>query len=177
MGSALENGRGFPMGAGWQRRISLGTLMVRHLLPLWHSKYPQDQGPEKMLLLAEQVRDGKQDRDAASEESDTYWSVLSDLGTIEDDTESAETLPFLVGCAAARVVRTACVESQMVLPFDPTELDTDRDVWMWDESYIGARASAGGSVWVASSSPVRRREFWQWWLEQAVPQTYHSVSD
>jgi len=69
----------------------------------------------------------------------------------------------------------------MVLFLDPegdrSDLDTDRDAWSWDESYLASMACAGGSAWAVSSSLEKRREFWQWYLEQAVPIAYNSVLD
>jgi hypothetical protein len=176
MGDPQENEKGYPIGAGWQRRVKMGILTVQHLLSIWQEQYPQDEGPQRMLLLAEQVVEDKINHDAAGSESDNYWTLLSDLGVIEDDSKPAEVLPFLVGMAAARVVRTARLDYQMVLFNDPNELDTERDAWMWDESYLGAMAYAGGAVWVTGSSSERRREFWQWWLDQAVPSAYEAVS-
>lgn len=175
MGVSQEDENGHPVGPGWSRRVRLGILTVQHLLPMWQEQYPQDQGPQQMLLLAEQVVGGKADRDAAGSESDNYWALLSDLGVMEDNSEPAEVLPFLVGMAAARVVRTARLDYQMVLYQNQNETDRDRDAWAWDESYLGAMAYAGGPTWVTSSSPERRREFWQWWLDQGLPQAYQSV--
>ena len=101
-----------------------------------------------MLLLAEQVMDGrinsKAERAAASSESDDYWAAVSDLGVTNEGGAPLEVLPFCVGAAAARTVRTALVDYQMVLFLDPdgnkTDLDTDRDAWSWDESYLASMA-------------------------------------
>lgn len=184
MGAPQKGVDGNPTGPGWRRRVRLGLLTVQHLLPLWQTEYSQDQGPQRMLLLAEQVVSGrinsKTERAAASSESDDYWAAVSDLGVTEEGSTPLDVLPFCVGAAAARVVRTALTDYQIALFLDPdgdkTETDTDRDAWSWDESYLASMACAGGSAWAVSSSPQRRREFWRWWLTEAVPQAYQSVS-
>jgi len=99
MGSPQKGADGNPTGPGWRRRVRLGILMVQHLLPLWQAEYPQDQGPQRMLLLAEQVVDGRINSKvgyaAASSESDDYWAAVSDLGVTEEGQCAAGRAAFL----------------------------------------------------------------------------------
>jgi hypothetical protein len=44
-----------------------------------------------------------------------------------------------------------------------------------DGSYMASVALAGGSPWTPGSDPARRREFWQWWLREAVPAAWRAA--
>ena len=165
---------GVPIGPGWRRRTHLGVITVRHLLPIWRLAYPTDPGPERMLDLASRVLQGQADRAAAGAESNEYWNRLAESGEEWGGGEAPAVEPIAVGMAAARVVQTARLDYDL-LPVDPDETDRDRDPDTWDESCLGALAYAGGGAWQAKSSPARRREYWQWFLDQAVPAAYEFV--
>ncbi len=195
LGAPQEDEQGNPTGAGWRRRVRLSILTVQHLLPVWQQEHGDDPGPQNMLDLAEQVVKGQADRDAARSTSDDYWTMLSDFGFPEKKNEPPQVLPVCVGVAACRVVRTACVDYQMLLrqaeeqkrsqaeaeegdvEGDKEIEDGDRDAWGWDESFFAAMACSGGTPWTPGSSTENRRAFWQWYLDQAVPEAYASVTE
>ena len=175
MGPRQEAEDGGPTGLGWRRRTWLGFLTIRHLLPVWRLAYPADTGPERMLSLAERVLQGRADRQAAGAESNGYWDGLANSGEEWGDDQAPPVEPIAVGMAAARVVQTARLDYDLT-PGDPSETDQDRDPFTWDESYLGSIAYAGGGTWQTKSSPARRREYWQWWLNQAVPEAYQAIT-
>jgi len=46
-----------------------------------------------------------------------------------------------------------------------------------DSSFFAAAAYAGGAVWDSDSDSLKRREFWEWWLNEAVPMAWDSEPD
>ncbi|WP_127082901.1 Imm5 family immunity protein [Dulcicalothrix desertica] len=49
-----------------------------------------------------------------------------------------------------------------------------------DSSFFAACAYADGAVWKTVSgeqNPIKRLEFWNWWLTQAVPAAWSAVED
>ena len=54
--------------------------------------------------------------------------------------------------------------------------DADIDPDDMDASFFAASVYANGAVWNLESGPLLRREFWEWWLKQAVPLSWNSIS-
>jgi hypothetical protein len=82
-----------------------------------------------------------------------------------------------VGFAAANTVTTALNDERFhPLNIEDHLLDDDLDPYQWDASFYAAGAYAGGFTWEEGSSVVRRREFWEWYLDEAVPLAWNSVS-
>ena len=44
----------------------------------------------------------------------------------------------------------------------------------WDASLYASAAYAGGFAWEEQSDKLRRREFWQWYLSEAVPSAWEA---
>lgn len=171
MGPALRDENDRPHGAGHRRRTSLAVLCVRHVLPLWEAAYPDNDGPQRMLALAEQVLSGAAPPDAADRSRGQFWTDVESL-VYEDQLF----VPSYVGYAAVDAVTTAQVDEE-VEGFDEGELDENLDADQWDASFFASLAFASGAPGEQGSDPARRREFWRWYLREAVPAAYTTAPD
>jgi hypothetical protein len=52
-----------------------------------------------------------------------------------------------------------------------TNLDDDYDPFSWDTSYYTAIAYSGSDPW-DNADIEKRREFWMWYINEAVPKVY-----
>lgn len=171
LGPALRDENGRPHGAGHRRRTSLAVLCVRHVLPLWEAAYPNNDGPQRMLALAEQVLSGAAPPDASDRSRGQFWTEMDDL-VYRDQLF----IPAPVGYAAVNAVTTAQVDEE-VEGFDEGELDENLDAYQLDASYLASLAFASGAPGEQGSDPARRREFWRWYLREAVPAAYTTAPD
>ncbi|MFP2896018.1 Imm5 family immunity protein [Corallococcus sp. 4LFB] len=160
-------------GPGCLRRAALALAAARHVLPLWELQYPQDRTPHRALDLAEEVRVGRLDKGEAQARWQQAWDHMVELSYSDVDDQSGAAAGF----SAAQALRT-CLEDE-VLPqseVDEGLRDNQIDAEDMDASMFAAAAYAGGPSWDASSDPARRRQFWEWWLSDAVPRAYRSVA-
>lgn len=159
---------------GHQRRAFLANLTVRHVLPIWHQTFPQDDRPQHILIEAEQVIAGTINKEVAQKDSERFWQEMQQLGYNDSS------MAFTVGCAAAQALNTA-IEDEI---FDPDGIDynlTDnQDTEGNDASFFAACACANGPIWQiksGKSDSSKRQEFWEWWLMQAVTAAWEAVKE
>ena len=82
--------------------------------------------------------------------------------------------PATVAFAACCALSTAAHDKSYVgLPPDTDDDDLDSDDW--DASFMAAMASAGGEVGDPAASDERRRQFWLWYLRDAVPKAWQAT--
>ena len=160
----LMNGNQAVQGTGLRRRTSLALSCVRRVLPFWEKAWPNDNGPGTLIELIENFFDNKVDRRVLYSEQLALWARVDNLAYERDVVE------LMVGCAACGAASTALVDEV----FDPDNLelsasDEDRDAYQWDAAYYAAMVLAGGPPRNAESSIERRRQFWEWYLSEAVP--------
>jgi hypothetical protein len=171
MGPSTRVPSGLPDGLGYRRSVALDAITVQHVLPFWKRAYPDDDRPEQMLRLADAVVRRQVDWKVADQ---TKGSFATDL----DDLESDDYVPRYVGDAAVRVVSTAIADGYSDA-IGPDTLDEDLDPFQWDSSYIASLAAADFGAEVPGEderTQERRREFWRWYLDTAVPAAYRAVS-
>lgn len=159
-------------GIGLQRRTTLAILCARHVRPVWEQVWPNDDDPHQMIKTAELYLNQALDFDSVEERKNQYLGKLDNLLS-KGEHEAA----INVGFAAGRAVFTALHDED----FDPHNIDDDLmdedlDVNEWDASFNAAAAYAGGFPWEENSSSTRRREFWEWYLNEAVPLAWTSAS-
>src|SRR2546423_571566 len=53
LGAYRPRGSGAIRGVGLRRRFNLAARCVRHVLPLWKAKLPEDKTPQRLLAGAE----------------------------------------------------------------------------------------------------------------------------
>ena len=169
LGPRLRDDENRPLGAGWRRRTRLAILCVQHSLPLWQSDFPKDDRPEQMLATAEKLLKSEQSSEDALKQQNTFFAELGDVP--DEQLPSACT-----GYASVQAVTVAAVD-QDENNDELDETDQDLDAYIWDSSYYASMAAANGDSSVPDSSISRRRDFWRWWLDQAVPQAYLSMPE
>jgi hypothetical protein len=182
---------------GVQARAWLDIITVRRILPVWQSswrsmeydEYGYNHMPEKMVSLAEALLSSRADRTQAEKVADLARE-MTDL-TAEGKT-SRYYLAWCVFDAALRTLIEALGYDSLegVEITDQTsnaELESYGDAARW-----AAMAAAGGTwklvaeeafpepeivQWDFSSAAVRqrRRDFWEWWLREAVPAAWEAA--
>jgi hypothetical protein len=165
---AIWEALGPPHGDGYRRRVALSQLAVRHVLPLWDAEHPDDDGPHRMLALADRLVRGEADPQAARREQDAFAVEVQDL-------DDEDLRPGYVGDAAVDTVSTARIDYGPE-DFEPDRLDEQLDADQWDASYYAALASAGKGPREpgdTTETQSKRRDFWRWYLTEAVPAAYH----
>ncbi len=175
-GPFLQNDEEQPEGSGYRRRARLSILCVQYVLPVWDAAHLDandlntndidNMSPQQMLEVAEGVLAGQVSQQQARQANQRFSSV------VEGILMSTPTAAY-VGYASISAVAVAVHDYDPEVPLDYDDGDLTPDDW--DDSYYADLAASGGEPGEDNSSNQRRREFWQWYLEQAVPQAYESV--
>jgi hypothetical protein len=179
-------------------RVTLDLLTVQRVLPIWQAQRPDFPWPQRLLEMAEGVLNGSVSMEAARAEADAVWALLEEgedtyKGEVEEEAEedsngvseeeaASEIAKFKGVSASALLVCDAAVETLFVasglFQFDSpdfTEEMTDADVDPWSsDTAKWASTAYAGAVWDPSSDPVMRKEFWEWWLTEAVPRAWQA---
>ena len=109
-------------------------------------------------------------RVAAETDFINAWKELEVLGYTAE--AIAQPRAFFAGHAACIALRTSLGGT----PFDRLILnermtDGDLDFHGIDAAACAAIAAAG-EMWSKDFDPAKRRRFWRWWLEEAIPEAY-----
>jgi hypothetical protein len=152
------------MTPGLRRRTALAIVTAEHVLPIWERHW-DSKDPHRMLeVVRAYVRDEMSWRDARDEQT----RFLGALYNANTDEISEDIFHFVyVGYAAVDAVATALKDMDCE---DDGTLDEDLD--SWDGSFWACSAYSGDFPWEARSDMGRRREFWEWYLDEAVPLAY-----
>jgi immunity protein Imm5 of predicted polymorphic toxin system len=144
-----------------RQRIELAVAGVRHVLPLWEQTYPDSDIPVVALSVIDAITQGGESGDA-SDTFDELWEAVMDLSLERPFPEIA------VGFAAVQALSTAMYDES----FDPDDLEPERedgdDPESFDSAYYAAVAAAHGLPAAPESDSQLRREFWKWWVTEAV---------
>lgn len=157
------------IGEGHLRRARLFVLCTEHVLPIWVSAYPQHQGPQIMLKIAMKVLNASLSRDIAKKARDEFWSELDGW---EDD-QGYEFEPQYVGYGSAKAV-TAALNDVLFSDDVPQEGETEweHDPSEWHSDFYDSLPYKGNSP----QEIARLRDYWLWYLDEAVPAAYESVA-
>ncbi len=153
--------------AAHRRRASLAILAVRKVAPIWHRLRPEDEFVDNVLRDAERVLAGDLDPEEARDRAGDLWVDMDDLAA------DGDLNPAAVGYAAIGALLAAARDEM----FDPDTVDislTDADVdaYETDAAFAAAAAYAGGPPWDSDADAEARREYWTWWLTEALPQAW-----
>ena len=168
-GPLLRDGHRAVFGIGYRRRIALAIICVRHVLPIWEKVWPDSKAPHDALLKSEQYLEGVTDYKSTRKlQTQIHW--MCDNYTGQDNF-------IAVGYAAFRVLSTALFDEAYCTEDDIDEnfMDEDVDPLQRDASFYSAAAYANGAKWQPESSVDRRKEFWEWYLKEAVIEAWNSV--
>lgn len=147
----------------------LSLITAESVLPVWQNALPADATAEHILNVAKLAFEKKMSSSAAEVELDKARDRMENLGGTEEGRAIGNA--FYAGQAA--------VESLMeVLGHDPFEnvilnertTDADLDPWSSDTAHWAVTAYAG-LIGDSKSNSSKRQEFWEWWLQDAIPQS------
>jgi hypothetical protein len=154
---------------GYKRRVTLAIATMRKVLPRWEASFPDDRSPHQALQMAENLFASKCSRDDA-------YSMWASLDYHYDDCMCKQIEPwyvFGVGYGCVQALKTVIMDEHFYdNNFDLNLNDGDVDSDELDSSYHAALAWAEGNVWSPESDRAKRREFWLWWLDEAVPNAW-----
>ena len=150
----------------------LSLITAQHVLPIWQNARPVDAATEHVLNTAELVLQNKISSDVAKDEVEKAWERMENLGA----TEKGKSIGNAIYAGEAAVESLLAVLGKA--PFDEVRVDQnstddDLDPWSSDTAHWAAAAYAG-RVGDVSSDSSKRQEFWEWWLQDAIPQALNS---
>ena len=141
---------------------ALDVVCVKRAGSIWSQKFGSEDGLASILLAATGAAAKTIPEDKALRIRDEFYVFV-----VEDQEYDEDEYPAMfVGHAAANSIATAIDD----FSFDPSDLRNDRDLdpEAFEPSYLVASAFAGGLG--DDGDTERRRQFWEWYLNTAVPQ-------
>ncbi len=147
---------------GW-----LALLTARHVLPIWEQVRLGDPMPAHLLDMTEAVLRGITETNIANQQVEKAWERLDKLGS--DLTASSSSSPLFAAQAAISAVKESIGEFPFAgIQIDEFTGDEELDPWCTDTA-LWAAAAFAGRIGDDTSDSAKRREFWEWWLMQALP--------
>lgn len=157
---------------GLKRRVKLATICVKKIIDIWNKVAANDKRPLEMLEVSEKYIEGSVDYEFVSKQLNNFMNDLINLGSDESYFKAA-----LVGFAATHTVSIALSDERLMVYGDDSDLDDDYDPESWDTSYYTSLAYTDNEPWDENSNVEKRREFWLWYITEAVPQAYMAYNE
>ena len=154
---------------GYKRRTCLAILTARHVLPIWNKFYLNNDLPGRSINLALKMFNEKVEEETAWKERNMSWEQLLEMGNLDEKYQNVHGAGF----SAVQALTTSLRDEI----FDPLEInleltDADIDPDEMDASFFASVAFAKGPVWDPDSDSLKRKEFWEWWIKEAVPNAW-----
>lgn len=173
----------------YRARLTLDLLTVRRVLPIWHRLYPNDPWPQRILDLVEDVLSRRTRVEVARAEAENASDLLDRWhfvnGGYQPEAGMTATGPvqpwitlsaYTVCLAAVEALRDAAgMNTFDAGPWDEEDTDADVDPGCTDVALWAASAYAGTELGLMQDR-ARCREFWEWWLKEAVPAAWQTSS-
>ena len=158
---------GTPSGIGWKRRVHLAILSVQRVQPMWEAAFPDNEGVKCMIQLVQDVVANRVDALEANQQMGDFWTQADNLRS-QLRRRTGNSSAACAGHAAAAAVAVALADKR---PTDCAsgEDDETNNYYDWDVSYFACIAYAGGGLSNPNVDIAKRREFWKWYLREAVP--------
>jgi hypothetical protein len=157
---------------GLRRRTKLAILCTKKVLNLWEAAFSEDRQPHQMLTTANQYLNQRIDRFRAWDRMNDFWATLESLFFADKVKWS-----IYVGCAAAATVKIAIFDEALADDYiDETNADRAQELADWDAALFACLAYSREGYLDESISRLLRKEFWEWYLKEAVPAAYQSPS-
>jgi hypothetical protein len=123
----------------------------------------------KLIISIEDYISGKTEGNSIVDECDSLMTKLDNLRPSE-----RYSLAKCVGFAVIRAATISLHDETFIVFNDEQDLDENYDPYDWDAAYHTSIACANGGPWDASSNVEKRREFWLWYINEAVPKAFLS---
>jgi hypothetical protein len=151
---------------GQKRRAALALSLAEKVKHFWNDTFPGDYRVDDLLLTALNVLNGgEDDHEKLYDEANDFSRRIFDLMTDE-----SRFVGTYAGHAAISALFVAM--SDEAYDYEPERDDYDLDAEDLDTSFQAAMAYGGGDVGEKAYNIEKRREFWQWYLDEAVPNAY-----
>lgn len=142
---------------GWSIRTRLAIAAARHVLGNWQHTFPNDRMAEDALQFALDVSSGGIAQRAQFREMVGRFESIQATPQQDDGVNA--------GYACLKASRTALFDEDSQ---GPERTDDELDYQQWDASFYASLSAAGGGIWQQTSNDERRREFWEWYLDEAA---------
>ncbi|MFV0387737.1 MAG: Imm5 family immunity protein [Pyrinomonadaceae bacterium] len=150
------------------RRFHLALSCVQKVMPIWEIAFPKDKSINELIAIARKTIGNEVEKDISEKKAYNEWSYFDSL---ETESES-EMRAVSVGYASVNNVYVAVRDEVF---HDVLEDELDEDPYMWDTAFYSFLAFTG----FGGENPVnidQNRDFWDWYLSEAVPKAYESIS-
>ncbi|HEX7831307.1 MAG TPA: Imm5 family immunity protein [Thermoanaerobaculia bacterium] len=141
------------------KRVRLAIASARRVAPSWNAEL-RPAFTADLLEAAEVALSDPSEADEARELADEAWTTLLDV--------TGSDRAILAGFATVAALIAAAMDEQ----FDANDLDLSRieeeDPESRDAAAYAAMSAAGGELAADEADPEARREFWNWWLNEAA---------
>ena len=169
LGPMQREGTRATRSVGHRRRTVLALLCAKHVLAIWENEWPQLAWPHEAMQAAEDYLSDKIDFETARTIARRCYTNLENFSP-----PKSKYYTIYAAFAAVGSLNVALHDEE----FDPEEIDenlSDRDLDDWDPAFYAACAYAGSFPWGDSPDPSKPQEFWEWYLQMAIPQAWDSV--
>ncbi len=127
-----------------------------------------------MIQLAQAIVADHIDALDANQQMGDFWTQADNCRS-QLRRRTGNSAPACAGHAAAAAVAVALADKKAV-DCASGEDDETNSYYDWDVSYFASIAYAGGGLSNSNADIEKRREFWKWYLQEAVPDAYLFVS-
>ena len=145
--------------------LALEVISAHKVEHIWKEQFPSDTDPVDLLRLADSYLTNDENVDALTKLSPNVKTLLDDKLGLGEDYFCAVYAGFACWAAAGNIAYG---------PSDLTdegasELEVEPE--FWDASFYASLAWNGAAVWEEGiGDSAKRREFWTWFICEAVPQ-------
>ncbi|HOV26330.1 MAG TPA: Imm5 family immunity protein [Pseudobacteroides sp.] len=160
---------------GFIRRLKLARLSVEYVLHIWEEAAPEDKTPIELLNSIDLYIDGKIDWDSLWSMKNSFWTVVENYSV-----EDRFLVAAYVGFASIKATSTALFDENEEIEVDDEGnelLDEDLDPYTWDTAFYSSLAYSEYNSESEDAAIEKKREFWRWYLNVAVPTAYEIVKD
>ena len=151
--------RGMRSGLIWP---TLEITSARKVLSVWESTFPSDDEPASLLDAAEAHLQGSGTGELSRDRLSRFKTDLDGKLALGEDFFASTYSGFAAWSAAGVALLGDSRE--------PGDSELDIDPELWDASFYASLAYCGGAVWEEGvGDRQKRREFWEWFLVEAIP--------
>jgi len=144
------------------RRVKLAELCAKKVLPVWNEVYSAEYDAEDILELTKDYLDGMDTWKNCYEDFNDFMGCLIGL-------EDGPIKPYAAGRSIAHVLSAALYDEKFDLENMEPNFEEDREVDRWDASFAASVAESGLYWYEDENNIEKRRAFWNWYLDEAVP--------
>jgi hypothetical protein len=162
-------------------RGQLGVLTAKYVIPIWNQVLPiwknippeltdDNDLPQRLIWLAEGVLQGTMEIEAAWKEACDQWDAVGNIGDSFSAHQDNKPIPIYFACDAALKALHESLNKEFLGGRRGWEKYTDDNL-----PDVGRDAASSAVVAYAGNRETeevdlnKRREFWEWWLLEAVP--------